>query len=70
MCHAISLGFPTRRTAILPLAAIFGGFASTLAFAGVFALATIVAGLTSALSFARVLALAAVFPFVLVRQVV
>jgi hypothetical protein len=70
MVHTVSLGFPARCTAILSFAAVFGGFAATLPFAGVFAFAAVVPGLASALSFARILALAAMFPFVLVRQVV
>src|ERR1700683_3013970 len=64
------LNFPTRCTAILTLAAIFGSLASALSFAGVLTFAAVVTGLATALSFARILALAAMFPFVLVRQAV
>lgn len=70
MSHTISLNFPTSCTAILAFAAIFGGLASALAFTGIFAFAAVVTGLASALPLARILALAAMFPFVLVRQVV
>jgi hypothetical protein len=70
MSHTIALNFPTRCTAILSFAAIFGGLASTLPFAGVLPFAAVVTGLASALSLTRILALAAMFPFVLVRQVV
>jgi hypothetical protein len=70
MSHTVFLNFPTRCTAILTLAAIFGSLASTLPFAGVFTFAAIVSGLATALSFARILALAAMFPLVLVRQAV
>ena len=70
MSHTVFLSFPTRCTAILSLAAIFGSLASTLAFAGVLAFTAVVSGLATALPFTRILALAAMFPFVLVRQVV
>jgi hypothetical protein len=70
MVHTIFLNFSTRGTAILSFAAVLCSLASALAFTGVFAFATVVAGFASALSFARILALAAVFPFVLVHQVV
>ena len=70
MSHTVFLNSPTRCTAILSFAAIFGGLASTLPFAGVLPFAAVVTGLASALSLTRVLALAAMFPFVLVRQVV
>jgi len=58
----------TGGTAILSFTTVFGRFASTFAFAGIFALASVIPGFASTLSLARILALASMFPFVLICQ--
>jgi hypothetical protein len=64
----LKLDLATGGTAILPFATVFGRFASTFAFARIFALAAVIAGFASTLSLAGVLTFTSMFPFVLLCQ--
>jgi hypothetical protein len=64
----VLLDLATGGTAILSFTTVFSRFASTFAFAGIFALASIVAGFASTLSLAGILPFTSMFPFVLICQ--
>jgi hypothetical protein len=64
----VLLDLATGGTAILSFTTVFGRFASTFAFAGIFALTSVIPGFASTLSLARILAFTSMFPFVLICQ--
>jgi hypothetical protein len=64
----VLLDLATGGTAILSFTTVFSRFASTFAFAGIFALASIIPCFASALPLARILAFTSMFPFFLICQ--